>query len=154
METAELLKTISRVDISADERLAALAELKKKIDAGEIPTPERGIFVNNHIHTTYSFSPYSPTKALYMAWQNGLGTAGIMDHDSVSGAYEFIEAGEIIGMPVTVGAECRLNMENTALAGKRINNPDQISVAYSAIHGIPHQMLPKNTPICFLELFW
>ena len=126
-----------------EERLAALREIKALTDKGVLKAPEKTNYVNNHIHTTYSFSPYSPTKALYMAWQNGLGTAGLMDHDSVSGAYEFIEAGKIIGMPVTVGAECRLNMESTALAGKRINNPDQISVAYSAIHGIPHQMLPK-----------
>lgn len=126
-----------------EERLEALREIKARTDKGELHTPEKTSYVNNHIHTTYSFSPYSPTKALYLAWQNGLGTAGIMDHDSVSGAVEFIEAGEIIGMPVTVGAECRLNMESTALNGKRINNPDQISVAYSAIHGIPHQMIPK-----------
>lgn len=126
-----------------DERLAALREIKALTDKGELPTPEKTSFVNNHIHTIYSFSPYSPTKALYMAWQNGLGTAGIMDHDSVSGAREFIEAGEIIGMPVTVGAECRVSMKDTALSGKRINNPDQISVAYVAIHGIPHQMLDK-----------
>lgn len=126
-----------------EERLAALREIKALTDKGELKAPEKTSYVNNHIHTIYSFSPYSPTKALYMAWQNGLSTAGIMDHDSVSGAYEFIEAGEILGMPVTVGAECRLNMAGTALEGKRINNPDQISVAYSAIHGIPHQMLPK-----------
>ncbi len=126
-----------------EERLAALREIKALTDKGELKTPEKTAYVNNHIHTTYSFSPYSPTKALYMAWQNGLGTAGIMDHDSVSGAIEFIEAGEIIGMPVTVGAECRVNMANTALNGKRINNPDQISVAYVAIHGIPHQRIPR-----------
>ncbi len=126
-----------------EERLAALREIKSLTDKGELPTPEKTAFVNNHIHTTYSFSPYSPTKALYLAWQNGLGTAGIMDHDSVSGAKEFIEAGEIIGMPVTVGAECRINMSGTALNGKRINNPDQISVAYAAIHGIPHQMIDR-----------
>lgn len=126
-----------------EERLQALREIKALTDKGELKAPEKTSYVNNHIHTIYSFSPYSPTKALYMAWQNGLSTAGIMDHDSVSGAYEFIEAGEILGMPVTVGAECRLNMKGTALEGKRINNPDQISVAYSAIHGIPHQMLPK-----------
>ena len=126
-----------------EERLAALREIKALTDKGELPAPEKTAFVNNHIHTTYSFSPYSPTKALYLAWQNGLGTAGIMDHDSVSGAKEFIEAGEIIGMPVTVGAECRINMNGTALNGKRINNPDQISVAYAAIHGIPHQMIDR-----------
>ena len=122
-----------------EERLAALAEIKARTDAGELPAPTPTDYVNNHIHTIYSFSPYSPTKALYMAWQNGLKTAGIMDHDSVSGAMEFIEAGKIIGMPVTCGAECRVDVSKTALVGKRINNPDQISVAYAAIHGIPHQ---------------
>lgn len=124
-----------------EERLAALREIKEKTDRGELKAPEKTPYVNNHIHTTYSFSPYSPTKALYMAWQNGLGTAGIMDHDSVSGCVEFIEAGEILGMPTTVGAETRLNMDSTSLRGKRFNNPDQLSIAYAAIHGIPHQMI-------------
>ncbi len=124
------------------ERLAALREIKELTDAGKLSVPETTEFVNNHIHTTYSFSPYSPTKALYMAWQNGLKTAGIMDHDSISGAMEFVEAGEIIGMPVTVGAECRVDMSKTILNGRLINNPDQQSVAYVAIHGIPHQHLP------------
>ena len=119
--------------------LEQLKEIKEKTDAGLLPKPADTVYVNNHIHTTYSFSPYSPTKALYMAWQNGLKTAGIMDHDSAGGAKEFLAAAEIIGMPVTVGVECRVDMSKTALCGKRINNPDQISVAYVAMHGIPHQ---------------
>ena len=95
--------------------------------------------MNNHIHTTYSFSPYDPTAAVYMAWQNGLKTAGIMDHDSAAGIREFLAAAEVIGMPVTCGVECRVDMSMTALNGKRINNPDQKSVAYVTMHGIPHQ---------------
>lgn len=121
------------------DRLAALAALKGLHDMGALPMPPKTNFVNNHIHTTYSFSPYSPTKALYMAWLSGLQTAGIMDHDSVSGAKEFIEAGAILGMPVTCGVECRVDASATALKGRRINNPDQLSVAYVAMHGIPHQ---------------
>ena len=100
-------------------------------------------YVNNHIHTTYSFSPYTPTTAVEAALSNGLKTAGIMDHDSVGGAKEFIEAGKRLGMPVTVGVECRVNMSGTALSGKRINNPDQKSVAYVAMHGIPHQNIDR-----------
>lgn len=96
-------------------------------------------YVNNHIHTTYSFSPYSPEAAVKAALANGLKTAGIMDHDSVGGAFEFIEAGKKYGMPVTVGIECRIDMSKTVLNGRRINNPDQDSVAYVAMHGIPHQ---------------
>ena len=122
-----------------DDRLAALAEIYEMSRRGEIPTPEKTDFVNNHIHTIYSFSPYSPTKAVYMAWQNGLATAGIMDHDSLSGAREFLAAAEIVGLPVTVGMECRASMRHTRLDGLRINNPDQKSIAYVALHGVPHQ---------------
>ena len=120
-----------------------LREIYEATLRGERPAPEDTIYVNNHIHTTYSFSPYNPTAAVYMAWQNGLKTAGIMDHDSVGGAREFLEAAQVIGMPVTCGVECRVYMSKTALNGRRINNPDQKSVAYVAMHGIPHQNIEK-----------
>ena len=120
------------------ERLAALREIRYLTDRGELPGPPHTHYVNNHIHTIYSFSPYSPAMALYLSWKNGLKTAGIMDHDSLAGAEEFLAAGEILGMPVTVGLECRIHMAGP-LSGRRLNNPDQKSVAYVAIHGIPHQ---------------
>ena len=104
-----------------EERLEALREIKKLHDDGILPAPPKTQYVNNHIHTIYSFSPYSPTKALYMAWINGLKTAGIMDHDSSSGAKEFIEAGKILNMPVTCGIECRVDASATPLNGKKIN---------------------------------
>ncbi|MDR1439634.1 MAG: PHP domain-containing protein, partial [Clostridiales bacterium] len=94
-------------------------------------------YVNNHIHTIYSFSPYSPTKAVHKAWESGLATAGIMDHDSVAGALEFIEAGRIMGVATTLGLECRCSMAGTPFEGRLLNNPDQKSVAYVAMHGIP-----------------
>lgn len=143
MQTTELLNQISRTDISAEERLSALREIKKLIDSGEIKSPEKTEFVNNHIHTSYSFSPYTPTSAVYYAWNAGLSTAGIMDHDSVGGLREFIKAGEIMEMPITCGFECRANVEGTPLMGKKINNPDQKSCAYLAMHGIPHQNIDK-----------
>lgn len=116
-----------------------LQQAYEKTLRGELPAPEDTIYVNNHIHTTYSFSPYDPTAAVYMAWQNGLKTAGIMDHDSAAGIREFLDAAAVIQMPVTCGVECRVDMSMTALNGKRINNPDQKSVAYVTMHGIPHQ---------------
>jgi hypothetical protein len=123
--------------------LCELKEIKDRTDRGELSAPEKTIYVNNHIHTTYSFSPYSPAKAVYMAWKNGLKTAGIMDHDSVSGAKEFIKAAAVLKMPVTCGVECRVDMSMTRLNGHRINNPDQKSVAYVAMHGIPHQNIDR-----------
>lgn len=141
MNTNEIMNALN-APLRAD-RTAAIREVAEMIKRGEITqTPSEG-YVNNHIHTTYSFSPYSPTAAVFSAWKAGLDTAGIMDHDSVSGGWEFIEAAEIIGIPVTVGVECRVKVDGTPLYGKRINNPDQISVTYLAIHGIPHQNIEK-----------
>ena len=143
MTDEKLIAELSRTDISSDRRLSALKDVKKKIDSGEIKRDREGNFVNNHIHTCYSFSPYTPTSAVFYAWRAGLSTAGIMDHDSVGGTREFIEAGAIMEMPVTCGFECRVNVKGTALQGRRINNPDQISCAYVAMHGIPHESIDK-----------
>jgi hypothetical protein len=123
-------------DPCLENRLEAL-----KVLSNMIKKPDRGSDVNSHIHTTYSFSPYSPTKALYMACISGLATAGIMDHDSVAGTREFIQAGEILGMLTTIGVECRVSMKKTFLKNTRINNPDQDGVIYCALHGIPHSSI-------------
>ena len=116
-----------------EHRLANLAELISV----EIKPPEiLPQFANNHIHTTYSFSPYSPTAAVYFARDSGLETAGIMDHDTIGGAHEFRKAAEIAGISVTCGLECRVDMSETPLSGRRFNNPDQTGVAYMAVHSV------------------
>lgn len=124
-------------------RLDSLKGLMSAIEAGELEKPLTGKDVNNHIHTSYSFSPYTPTKAVWMAYSSGLATAGIMDHDSIGGAREFIEAGRIAGIMTTIGVECRADFSKTSLKGRRLNNPDQDSVAYVALHGIPHTQIDK-----------
>ena len=125
------------------ERLAALSELKAMIDAGEITMTPRGTDINNHIHTIYSFSPYSPCKAVWLSCVAGLCTAGLMDHDSISGAKEFIKAGEIMGLPTTIGMEMRVSFRGTPLEDRRINKPDQSGVAYMALHGVPHDAIDR-----------
>ena len=127
-------------DPDRTRRLSALQELSDRA-SDRSGVKARGRDVNNHIHTHYSFSPYSPAKAVWMAAQAGLVTAGIMDHDTIAGAREFIEAGRIYGLPTTIGAECRVSFADTSLAGRRINNPDQDTVAYVALHGIPHSQI-------------
>ena len=117
----------------AEQRLQNLHALL----AGEKQPPAKlPQFANNHIHTTYSFSPYSPTAAIYFAREAGLETAGIMDHDSIGGAQEFRRAGEIAGVATTCGIECRVSLDETPLAGKRLNNPDQNGIAYMAVHSV------------------
>ena len=99
-------------------------------------------FINNHIHTSYSFSPYSPAAAVFAAKSEGLCTAGIVDHDSMGGAAEFIEAGKILDLPVTVGMEARVSMKGTPFESLRSNNPDQLGVSYMVLHGVPHRNIP------------
>ena len=119
------------------ERIANLKEVLKTTTFPEM-VPQ---YINNHIHTTYSFSPYSPTAAVYAARMEGLCTAGIIDHDSISGAEEFLEAAEIIGIPVTIGMEARISMDGTRLEGRRTNNPDQVGVSYMTIQSVPHDKI-------------
>lgn len=76
--------------LNAPTKQARLANLKVLLETADFP-PAVPQYINNHIHTTYSFSPYSPTAAVYAARMEGLCTAGIIDHDSISGAREFLE---------------------------------------------------------------
>ena len=123
------------------ERLANLAEVLK--DTTFPPMVPQ--YINNHIHTTYSFSPYSPTASVYAARMEGLCTAGIIDHDSISGAVEFLEAAKLVDMPVTIGMEARVSMEGTRLEGRRTNTPDQVGVSYMTIQGVPHDKIDTLT---------
>lgn len=126
---------------SKEERLANLAAILPKT---QFP-PMVSQYINNHIHTTYSFSPYSPTAAVYAARMEGLCTAGIIDHDSISGAREFLEAAKLVDMPVTIGMECRVSMDGTRLEGRRTNNPDQVGVSYMTIQSVPHDKIDTLT---------
>lgn len=127
---------------SRSTRLAAAAEVGERLRSGELAvaqSPE----VNNHVHTAYSFSPYFPAMAAYRAYQAGLKAVGAMDHDSVSGAEEMLDAGRAIGIATTVGFELRVSFAGTAFEGRKINNPDSETITYVAVHGIPRQRLPE-----------
>ena len=91
--------------------------------------------VNNHIHTSYSFSPYSPSAAVYAARAEGLATCGIVDHDSIGGA--------IVGIPTTIGIETRVSFAETPLADRRTNNPDQGGNTYMVLHAVPHDKIER-----------
>ncbi len=130
--------------LNAPTKAERLANLQKILPQTQFP-PMVDAYINNHIHTTYSFSPYSPTAAVYAARMEGLCTAGIIDHDSISGAEEFLEAAKIIGMPVTIGMEARISMDGTRLEGRRTNNPDQEGVSYMTIQSVPHDKIDLLT---------
>lgn len=122
-----------------EQRLAAVSALGESVKDGVKQTEE----VNNHVHSTYSFSPYSPTMIGVKAAQAGLQTVGIMDHDSVSGCAEFLQACKAVNIASTAGFEMRVNMDGTGVAGRKTNNPDEANISYIAIHGIPETKLPE-----------
>lgn len=130
--------------LDACEKAQRLENLQEVLKTTQFP-PMVPQYINNHIHTTYSFSPYSPTAAVYAARMEGLCTAGIIDHDSISGAREFLEAAALVDIPVTIGMECRATMAGTRLQGRRTNNPDQVGVSYMTIQSVPHDQIDRLT---------
>lgn len=124
-----------------EQRLEAVRVMGGSVREGAQETDE----VNNHVHSIYSFSPYSPTMIAVEAVRAGLQTVGIMDHESVSGCGEFLEACKAVNIASTAGFEMRVNMSGTCAEGKKTNNPDETNISYIAIHGIPTNRLPAAT---------
>lgn len=118
---------------TAEQRLANLKALLAEEKEKPTVLPQ---FANNHIHTTFSFSPYSPTAAVWAARRAGLLTAGIMDHDSISGAAEFREAAKLAGIGSTCGVEMRISYKTSPFSEIKLNNPDSDGVAYMTFHSI------------------
>ncbi len=100
--------------------------------------------VNNHVHTMFSFSPYSPAGAVYEAKKAGLQAVGLMDHDSIAGGNEFLEAAALLKIGSTTGFEIRVSFKNTPFGKHRLNNPDSVGIAYMAVHGIPKKNFGKT----------
>ena len=90
---------------SPSSRLAALRKLKANLPESE----KKSDAVNIQTHTIYSFSPYTPSMAAYMAYKFDLRVAGILDNYTVAGAKEFIEACRILNLTSSVGVELRAN---------------------------------------------
>ena len=120
-----------------DERLAAVGVLAQGLVCGEIPPVAKSAEVNNHVHTSYSFSPHSPSSAAWCALRAGLQAVGIMDHDSVAGVDEMLQAGAALGIATTAGFEIRVNLAGTPYADRVTNGPGLTGIAYIAVHGIP-----------------
>ncbi len=124
---------------TTEERLQTLTSVVKTTKF--IPADAR--LVNNHIHTIYSFSPYSPSAAVYAARNEGLSACGIVDHDSMGGAREFLKAAETVGIAATVGIEARVSFAETPLLNRRLNNPDQKGNGYLVLHAVPHENIKR-----------
>jgi hypothetical protein len=131
--------------LDGDERLAALRSWGKTGGGADLPKGSGEI--NNHIHTIYSFSPYTPVMAALRARDAGLAAAGSVDHDSIAAARETLEAAAILGIGGCAGFELRVSFKTAAdgkpgpFAGRKINNPDSEGYAYMTVQGIPKQSI-------------
>lgn len=140
MNVKELEQQINASDRGS--RLEAAAELGRLIQSGAL-TRIALEEVNNHVHTTWSFSPYEPAAAAWQAWKAGLGIVGSIDHDSIGAAQEMLDASKLIGIASTVGFELRVSFLDTPLADRKINNPDSKGIVYMCVHGVPRQQIGK-----------
>ena len=116
------------------ERLVALRSLTA---SGQLQRGETKGEVNNHVHTCYSFSPYTPATAALKAYEAGLDAVGSVDHDSIGAAHETLEAGMVLGLATTVGFELRVSLKGTPFEAKKINFPECVGKAYMVVHGVP-----------------
>jgi hypothetical protein len=129
------------------ERLLALRNLEENTPIAGFDRTSAEI--NNHIHTIYSFSPYSPSMAALLARDSKLGAAGSVDHDSIAAAEEMLDACAILGIGGCVGFELRVSFKNGPdgkpgpFASRKINNPDSTGLAYMSVQGIPKQSIKK-----------
>ncbi|WP_304221220.1 PHP domain-containing protein [Gracilinema caldarium] len=129
---------------TSHERLKALAHY-----VANQPGAQKTGEVNNHIHTIYSFSPYTPAMAALQAWRAGLEAAGSVDHDSLGAAEEMLLACEILGIGGCVGFEVRVSFKSgsdgklSPFADRKINNPDSPGLVYMTVQGIPRHFYSK-----------
>jgi hypothetical protein len=137
---------------SAEERLDALqrcqTHIRKRLVLDTAP-PDANGEINNHIHTIYSFSPYTPAMAALLAKEAGLAAAGSVDHDSIAAAREMLAAAAILGIGGCVGFELRVSFKNGPFALRKINNPDSEGLAYMTVQGVPVPFIPDAAE--FLE---
>lgn len=121
--------------LTAQERLDALREL-----VVSETFPEWVAESNNHIHTIYSFSPYTPAAAALGGRRAGLRVVGSVDHDSIEAAAEMTEACRILGMGSVTGFECRAFFEEDnkgSFSNRKLNNPDSYGISYLTVQGVP-----------------
>ena len=142
---SEILQKAADPERSREDRLEALRALVRDVP-GERPggtdVPRSSGEVNNHIHTVYSFSPYTPSLAAWRARRAGLAVAGSVDHDCAAAAEEMLAACSVLGIGGTTGFELRVSLADSPFAGRKINSPDMEGVAYVTVQGLPRAAAP------------
>ena len=148
----DFFNAINDPHLNREDRITALLRAEKERSTDEKTALMRDRReINNHIHTIYSFSPYTPAMAALRARDSGLAAAGSVDHDSIAAAPEMLQACAVLGMGGCCGFEVRVSFKTGTdgqpgfFAGKKINNPDSEGFAYMTVQGIPKAEIEKAT---------
>lgn len=108
------------------ERMEALASLK----GGKTTKAVDSENVNMHFHSFYSYNSqnWSPSMISMASRKAGLYAAGLCDFDVLDGQDEFLQAGRMLGLRVTVNLETRAYLKE--YSDKDINSPGEAGVTY------------------------
>ncbi|MCL2069884.1 MAG: PHP domain-containing protein [Treponema sp.] len=136
--------------LSGEDRLSALRSLEASASGSSAGSYDRSSAeINMHVHTIYSFSPYSPSMAALRSRDARLGAAASVDHDSIAATGEMLAACAILGIGGSVGFELRVSFKSDKdgkpgpFASRIMNNPDSAGYAYMTVQGIPGRSIKK-----------
>ena len=87
MQSEQLVKKLNVKNRFLRQLILTCLKKRENSDSSLKPIDRSG--ANLNVHTYYSFSPYSPAFAAYMAYRSGIKIAGICDFGTVSGSKEF-----------------------------------------------------------------
>ncbi len=106
-------KIISKLNSKfAFVRKMALKELKGREAYDHLLVPDKNLHeINLNVHTDFSFSPYSPTMAAYMAYKSGVRIASVCDYGTQYASDEFALACEKLGIASFPSFEVTLSEE-------------------------------------------
>lgn len=135
-------------DFNLGKRKAALERLNDRSGDVTILTPQN--IVNMHMHSFHSYNPdgSSPLSLLWRAKKEGLNAVQIVEFDVLNHLEETLLAGDLLGMPFSVGLETRVFVPE--LANEEINSPGEPGIAYQMGSGFYE--LPTGANNDFLSM--
>lgn len=124
-----------------DVRTAALQELAKRVERGNVQTAKESDIHNTHCHTFYSYNAYgySPARIAWIAKKMGFRAVGIVDFDVLDGLDEFVEACALLKLRGCVGIESRVFVPE--FADLEVNSPGEPGIAYHMGVGMTRSQL-------------
>ena len=95
------------------------------------------------LKTFYSSASFTPSEIAYACYAAGNKIAGIADLDTLSGAREFSDACEALGMGALVGVEVSCYLSRSQKQSLRLNNLYQDGVLNLVLTGIPRNRIDR-----------